>query len=80
MVVEEGGCGRGGRWVRLKERRCSLSRAGVTPRGVEGSGSTARRLRCVSKATRKVGEIQVKASVGEEVGGGCGRRQSSCGQ
>lgn len=80
VIGEEGGCGRGGRRVRSKERWCSLSRAGVTPRGVKGSGSTARSLRCVTKATRKVGEIQVKASVAEEVGGGCGRRQSTCGQ
>ena len=36
-------------------------------------GSTARGLWCVTKATRKVG-------VAEEVGGGSGRRGSSCGE
>ena len=48
------------------EAGCSLSRAAVTMRGVNRSGSTARGLRCVTKATRKVGAIQVA----EE--GGCG--------
>ena len=80
VIGEEGGCGRGGRWVRSKERRCSLSRAAVTPRMVKGSESTARGLRCVTKETREVGAIRVKASVAEEVGGACGRRQSSCDQ
>jgi len=58
--------------VRSKEGQCSLSRAAVTVRGVNGSGSTARGLRCVTKATREVGAIQAKVSVAEEVGGGCG--------
>ena len=49
-------------------------------RGVNGSGSTARCLRCVTKATRKVGAIQVKMGVAREAGGGCGRRQSNCSQ
>ena len=62
------------------EAGCSLSRAAVTVRGVNGSGSTARSLRCLTKATSKVGAIQVKVGVVEEVGGGYGRRQSSCSQ
>ena len=56
------------------EAECSLSRAAVTVRGVNGSGSTACGLRCVTEASRKVDAIQVKVGVVEEVGGGCGRR------
>ena len=52
----------------------------MTVQGVDGSGGTARGLRCVTKATRKMDAIQVKVSVAEEVGGGCCQKQSSCGQ
>ena len=72
--------GREVRRVRSKERRCCLSRAAVTMRGVNRSGRTARGLHCVTKATGEVGAIQVKVGMAEGVGGECGRRQSSCGQ
>lgn len=71
VAEEEGQCDRRG--------RCQQSSRVVT-REVDMSGSTTHGLRCVPKATRKVGASQVKVSVAEEVGGGRGRRQSSCGQ
>ena len=80
MWAKWSGCDREGRWVRSKERRCRLSRAAVTMQGVSRSGRTARASRCVTKATGEVGAIQVKVGMAEEVGGECGRRQSSCGQ
>ena len=40
------------------EGGCSLSGATVTVRGVNGSGSTARGLRCVTKAMRRVGVFE----------------------
>ena len=45
--------------MRSKER-CSLSGATVTVRGINGSGSTARGLRCVTKATRRAGVLEEK--------------------
>lgn len=49
----------------MEQRRFSVSRTAVTILGFRWSRSTACGLRCITKATRKVG-------VFEEVGGGCG--------
>ena len=57
----------------FEECGCRLRRAGVTVRGVNGSGRTARGLRCVTKAARKVGATQVNVGVFEVGGyGRCG--------
>ena len=52
----------------------------MTVREINGIGSTACNIRCVMKATRKVGAIRGKVGVAKEVGGGCGRRNSSSDQ
>ena len=52
----------------------------MTVREINGIGSTACKIRCVMKATRKVGAIRGKVGVAKEVGGGCGRKKNSCGQ
>ena len=61
--------------MRPKEQRRVYSEQSSRDRArINGSGITGRGLRYVMKATRKVGAIRGK------VGGGCGRKTSSCGQ